>query len=124
MPIINHERQAGSVTILELSGRLFIGEASDQLDQKLQDLMSAGRANLLLDCSHVGGIDSQGIKSLVRGVISAQKRGGQLKLLKLSHRVKEVLQITRLLTVIESFDDEVAALQSFTSQNPSPADPA
>lgn len=124
MSIINNERQAGSVTILELSGRLFIGEASDELDQRLQGFMSAGRVNLLLDCSHVSGIDSQGIKSLVRGVISAQKRGGQLKLLKLSHRVKEVLQITRLLTVIESFDDEGDALQSFSSQNPPRVDPA
>ena len=124
MPIINNERQAGSVTILELSGRLFIGEASEELDQKLQDFFSAGRANFLLDCSHVSGIDSQGIKSLVRGVISAQKRGGKLKLLNLSRRVKEVLRITRLLTVIESYDDESAALQSFSSQNPPPADPA
>lgn len=124
MPIIFKERQAGSVTILELSGRLFMGEASDELDLKLQGLMSEGRVNLLLDCSRVTGIDSQGIKSLVRGVISAQKRGGKLKLLKLSHRVKEVLQITRLLTVIEFFDDEGVALQSFSSQNPTGADAA
>ena len=124
MPIIFKERQTGSVTILELSGRLFMGEASDELDLKLQGLMSEGRVNLLLDCSRVTGIDSQGIKSLVRGVISAQKRGGKLKLLKLSHRVKEVLQITRLLTVIEFFDDEGVALQSFSSQNPTGADAA
>ena len=124
MPIIFKERQAGPVTILELSGRLFMGEASDELDLKLQGLMSEGRVNLLLDCSRVTGIDSQGIKSLVRGVISAQKRGGKLKLLKLSHRVKEVLQITRLLTVIEFFDDEGVALQSFSSQNPTGADAA
>ena len=115
MSIIIKEMQTGSVTILELSGRLFIGEASDELDHKLQDFISAGRVNFLLDCSHVSSIDSQGIKSLVRGVISAQKRGGKLKLLNLSHRVKEVLQITRLLTVIESFEDESAALQSFSS---------
>ena len=112
------------MTILELSGRLFIGEASDELDQKLQGFMSAGRVNFLLDCSHVSGIDSQGIKSLVRGLISAQKRGGNLKLLNLSRRVKEVLRITRLLTVIESFDDEGAALQSFSFQNPPRVDPA
>lgn len=124
MPIITKEMQSGSVTILVLSGRLFIGEASDELDHKLQDFISAGQVNFLLDCSHVSGIDSQGIKSLVRGVISAQKRGGKLKLLNLSHRMKVVLQITRLLTVIESFEDEGAALQSFASAVPPAADPA
>ena len=115
MPLTIKERQAGTVTILELSGRLYVGEASDTLDDKLQALLNAGRVALLLDCSQVTGIDSQGIKSLVRGVISAQKRSGSLKLLKLTGRVWEVLNLTRLLTVIESFEDEEAALRSFSS---------
>lgn len=116
MEAVVKERQAGSVTILELSGRLHIGAAVEELDQKLQRLVAEGRTALLLDCSQVAGIDSQGIKTLVRGVISAQRRGGKLKLLKLTPRVHEVLSITRLLTVIESFDDEQTALSSFSAQ--------
>jgi anti-anti-sigma factor len=109
------ERQVGSVTILSVSGRLFLGAASEELDAKLQSLLAEGRVNLLLDCSDVTAIDSQGIKSLIRGVISAQKRGGQLKIMKSSHRLREVLIITHLLTVIETYDGEDAALASFSS---------
>ena len=116
MEAVVKERQAGSVTILELRGRLHIGAAVEELDQKLQRLVAEGRTALLLDCSQVAGIDSRGIKTLVRGVISAQRRGGKLKLLKLTPRVREVLNITRLLTVIESFDDEQTALSSFSAQ--------
>ena len=115
MSTVGSERKVGSVTILALSGRLFLGEASEELDQKLQSLLAEGKVNLLLDCSDVTGIDSQGIKSLVRGVISTQKRGGRLKLLKISHRLREILIITHLLTVIEAYDSEEAALTSFPS---------
>lgn len=115
MSTVGSERQVGSVTILAISGRLFIGEASEELDAKLQSLLAEGKVNLLLDCSDVTAIDSQGIKSLVRGVISAQKRGGQLKLVRISHRLREILIITHLLTVIEAFDGEEAALARFSS---------
>ena len=115
MSTVRSERQVGSTTILTLSGRLFLGATSEELDEKLQNLLAAGKINLLLDCRDVTGIDSQGIKSLVRGMISAQKRGGQIKLLKISHRLREVLIITHLLTVIEAFDGEEAALATFPS---------
>lgn len=113
MGTVVKECRTGSVTILELSGRLHVGAAAEELDERLQKLITDGRTALLLDCGQVSAIDSQGIKTLVRGVISAQKRGGKLKLLKLTPRVREVLNITRLLTVIESFDDEETALRSF-----------
>ena len=115
MSIIANERQAGGEIILELSGRLYLGESSDELDQKLQGLFNQGKVNLILNCSGVSAIDSQGIKVLVRSVISAHTRGGKVALLKISHRVRDVLTITRLLSVIESFDDEQAALASFPS---------
>ena len=108
-------RQAGKVTILEPSGRLVVGEAANELDQTLQNCIAAGHLALLLDCSRASYIDSQGIQVLVRAVISIGRRGGKLKLLKLSGRVWEVLNLTRLLTVIESFEDEGAALRSFDS---------
>lgn len=109
------EHQAGSVTVLELSRRLTMGSGSEALDEKLQSLIADGRLALLLDCSQVSTIDSRGIRVLVRGVTSIEKRGGKLKLLKVPRRVREVLDVTRLLTVIETFDDEHAALRSFTS---------
>lgn len=115
MGIIAKERQAGGEIVLELSGRLFLGESSEELDQKLQGLFAEGKVNLVLECSGVSAIDSQGIKVLVRSVISAHTRGGKVALLKISPRVRDVLTITRLLSVIESFDDEQAALASFPS---------
>ena len=115
MGIIAKERQAGGVLILELAGRLFLGESSDELDEKVQSLFTEGKVNLVLDLSGVTSIDSQGIKVLVRAVISAHTRGGKVALLKISNRVKEVLTITHLITVIESYDDEQAALASFPS---------
>ncbi len=109
------ERRIGSVTVLELSGRLALGPLCDALDQKLQGLIAVGRPALLVDLSQVSGIDSVGIKTLVRGVMSAEKRGGKLKLLKISPRVREVLNNVHLLGVIECFDDDEAAVKSFAS---------
>jgi anti-sigma B factor antagonist len=107
------ERQVGGITILEIKGRVSLGEGSQALNERLQTLIDQGRLKLLLECSGVTILDSQGISALVRGVISTRKRGGQLKLLKPSSRAHHVLDSTRLLTVIESFDDEAEALASF-----------
>lgn len=107
------ERQVGEVTVLELKGRVALGKGAPALNDKLQTLIDLGRIKLLLQCSEVTILDSQGISSLVRGVISTRKRGGQLKLLKLSPRAHRVLEITHLLTFIQSFEDEAEALASF-----------
>jgi anti-sigma B factor antagonist len=107
------ERRSGPVVILGLTGRLIMGEATDKLDAALRNLIDAGERSLLLDCAGVPVVDSQGIKSLVWGLTSLQKRGGKLKLLKITPRVREVLDMTRLLTVIEAFDDETQAVGSF-----------
>jgi len=107
------ERQVGEVTVLELRGRVALGKGAQALNDKLQTLIDLGRIKLLLQCSEVTILDSQGISSLVRGVISMRKRGGQLKLLKLSPRAHRVLEITHLLTFIQSFEDEAEALASF-----------
>jgi anti-sigma B factor antagonist len=108
-------RQVGKVTILEPSGRLMIGATADDLNQTLQDAITGGSLAVLLDCSQISFIDSQGIKVLVRGAISMERRGGKVKLLRLSPQVRRVLEITRLLTVFESFQDETTALLSFDS---------
>jgi anti-sigma B factor antagonist len=108
-------RQVGKVTILEPSGRLMIGATADDFNQTLQDAITGGSLAVLLDCSQISFIDSQGIKVLVRGAISMERRGGKVKLLRLSPQVRRVLEITRLLTVFESFQDETTALLSFDS---------
>lgn len=110
-----NERKAGAVTVLELTGRLTLGEGSDPLDEKLQRLIAAGCRAVLLDCRRVSAIDSRGIKALVRALTSMQRSGGQLKLLQPGTRVREVLEMTRLHTVIETFDDEPQALESFSA---------
>lgn len=113
MPFALKERRSGPVVVLTLEGRLTMGEATEKLDGALKKLIADGERSLLLDCAGVPIIDSQGIKALVSGVISLEKRGGKLKLLNISPRVREVLDVTRLLTVIETFDDEAAAVRSF-----------
>jgi len=110
------ERQVGAVTVLELNGRLTMGAGSEALYENLRNLIAAGRTSLLLDCRQVEAIDSQGIQTILRGVRLAKDGGGQLKLLKLSPRMYEALRITRLLPILETFEEEDSALRSFASK--------
>jgi len=109
------ERQSGSVTILELKGRLILGAGTEALFETLKSLIAAGRSALLLDCSHVEAIDSQGIQTVLRGQRLAQEAGGKLVLLKVSPRMREALTVTRLLPIIEHYEDEKEALARFTA---------
>lgn len=110
---ITEREHIGPVVLVEMSGRLVMDEGSERLEEELQRRIAAGERALLLDWAGVSVIDSQGLKALVRGVISIRKAGGQLKLLNVPPRVHEVLEMTRLLTVIETFDNREAALRSF-----------
>jgi anti-sigma B factor antagonist len=107
------ERNAGVITILECAARQTAGERANALNDRVQALLAGGRIFLLLDLSQIDNINSQDISALVRSSVSAGKHRGKLKLLKLSPRVRQVLGITRLLTVFEAFDDEAAAIASF-----------
>ena len=107
------ERSAGSVTIVEVDGRITLGQSGDAVEEKLQEIVGRGAQQVLLDLSGVEVLDSRGIKALVRACITLQKRNGQLKLMKLPPRIRQVLQITRLLNVFEVYDDEATALGSF-----------
>ncbi len=109
------ERTAGEVNILSLKGRITLGMGTIVLNGRLQELIGEGRVKLLLECSEVESIDSQGISALVRSVITAAKRGGKVKMLRPSARLRSVLEVTRLIRVIETFDDEASALASFSS---------
>jgi|SRR5579864_4642234 anti-sigma B factor antagonist len=112
MPTITNKRNVGSVTILELGPRFTIVEGSE-VRETVHELLAEGRTSILLDCGQVEFIDSQGIGLLIRTWMSAGK-GGKLKLFSLTPRVREILQITGLLKVMENFDDVGLALQSFS----------
>jgi anti-sigma B factor antagonist len=103
----------GSVLLVELSGRLVFGDGEHGLDEFLQKLIARGERALLLDFASVPAIDSEGIKVLFRNLTSMEKRGGGIKLMNLTPRVRLVLEVTRLLSIIETFDDQEAAVRSF-----------
>ena len=106
-------RQVDGVTIVDLSGRIVLGEGSEILRETLRDLVSRGQKKLLLNLGDVNYIDSSGLGALVSGYTTVTGQQGQLKLLKLTKKVHDLLQITKLLTVFEVFDDETLALKSF-----------
>lgn len=111
--LVIRERLAEGVTILDLEGRITIGSGSEAVNSKLEELIRNGQQRILLNLTNVTQIDSSGIKVVVRNFVSLQKQNGALKLLNPTKHVHEVLKITNLLKVIESFPEEKAALASF-----------
>ncbi len=107
-------RQVGDVTVIDVSGRITLGEGSSALRDALRDIVAKGHKKILLNLGDVSYIDSSGIGELVAGFTSVSNQGGQLKLLGLTKRVKDLLQITKLYTVFEVHDDEAGAIRSFT----------
>jgi len=101
------------VTVLDASGRITLGEGASAFRDKLRELASNGHKKILLNLGDVSYIDSSGIGELVSGFTTVTNLGGQLKLVGLSKRVKDLLQITKLYTVFEVFDDEAEAVRSF-----------
>jgi anti-sigma B factor antagonist len=112
--IIEERERKGKVVIVELSGRLTMGDGHESVSRFLQELVAKGERAVLLDMAGVPMMDSRGIQALVHGFTSLRNRGGMLKLVNLTPRVREVLDYTRLLTVFEAFDDEDAAVKSFS----------
>ena len=107
-------RQVDGVTILDLSGRITLGEGSVTLRDSVRDLLAKGSKNILLNMGNITYIDSSGIGELVDAFTSASNAGGTVKLLGLTKRVKDLLQITKLYTVFDVRDDEAHAVASFT----------
>jgi anti-sigma B factor antagonist len=107
------ERQEGDVTILDLSGKITIGEGSVQLREAVRGLLDGGRKKILLNLGDVAYVDSSGIGELVSSYTTTNNQGGQLKLLNLTKKIQDLLMITKLLTVFETFDNEQAALASY-----------
>jgi len=103
-------RRLDEVTVLDLEGRLILGQATDSLGDCLQELIAKGERKLVLNMKHVTQVDTTGISTIVRAFVSVQRTGGKLGVYHLSERVRMVLDLTRLLNVIPSFADEAEAL--------------
>jgi len=106
-------RQVDGIAVVDVSGRIILGEETKLLRETIQRLLGGGQKQILLNLGEVSFIDSAGIGELVSAFTSVRNRGGDLKLLKLTRRVHEVLQITKLYTVFDIRDDEEAAIRSF-----------
>ncbi len=106
-------RQVDGVTILDLSGRITLGEGSVQLRDAVRDLLSKGQKHILLNLADVSYIDSSGIGELVSAFTTVRNQGGELKLLNLTKKVHDLLQITKLYTVFDVKEDEASAIGSF-----------
>ena len=107
-------RDAGQVTVVDLSGRIVLGDGSALLRKTIRGLLDEQRTMILLNLADVDYIDSSGIGELVSGFTAVKNRSGDLKLLHLTKKVRDLLQITKLYTVFDVFTDESAALRSFT----------
>ena len=106
-------RQVDGVTIVDLSGRITLGEGSVVLRDTIKDLLGKGQKKILLNLGDVSYIDSSGIGELVSAFTSVRNQGGELKLLHLTKKVHDLLQITKLYTVFDVKDDEVSAIKAF-----------
>jgi len=106
-------RQVDGVTIVDLSGRITLGEGSVVLRDTIKDLLSKGQKKILLNLGDVSYIDSSGIGELVSAFTSVRNQGGELKLLHLTKKVHDLLQITKLYTVFDVKDDEAGAIAAF-----------
>jgi len=108
------ERLVGEVTILDLKGKIVINEGDEALRDKINSLIHQNRKKILLNLENVPYIDSAGLGEVVRTYTTVSRQGGQLKLVNLTKRITDLLSITKLLTVFETFDTEPEALKSFS----------
>ena len=109
------ERVVGGVSILDLSGKIVLGEGDIQLKERIKDLLGDGQKRILLNLADVNYIDSAGLGTLIGAYTTVKREGGSLKLVNLTKRIQDLLAITKLITVFETFDSEAEALASFNS---------
>lgn len=107
------ERQAGDVTVIDMEGKITIGEGSVAVRSAIRRLLEEGKKKILLNLAGVSYVDSSGIGELVSSFTTINREGGQLKLLNLTQKIQDLLAITKLLTVFDVYDDEATALNSF-----------
>lgn len=109
------ERVVGGVSILDLSGKIVLGEGDIQVKDRIKDLLGDGQRRILLNLAEVNYIDSAGLGTLIGSYTTVKRDGGSLKLVNLTKRIKDLLAITKLITVFETFDSEAEALAAFNS---------
>jgi anti-sigma B factor antagonist len=109
------ERVSGDVMVLDLKGRVTQGEGDELLKDKVNSLVNQGYKKILLNLADVPYIDSAGLGEIVRTYTTVSRQGGSLKLVNLTKRITDLLAITKLLTVFETFDSETDALRSFSA---------
>lgn len=109
------ERTVGDVTVLDLRGKMTLGEGDELLKDKINSMLANGRKKLILNLEGVPYIDSAGLGEIVRTYTTVSRQGGSLKLLNLTKRIEDLLSITKLLTVFDTFDTEAEAVQSFSA---------
>jgi anti-sigma B factor antagonist len=108
------ERTVSDVTVLDLKGKMTLGEGDELLKDRINSLLADGRRKLLLNLEGVPYIDSAGLGEIVRTFTTVSRQGGKLKLLNLTKRIEDLLSITKLLTVFETFESEPDAIKSFS----------
>jgi anti-sigma B factor antagonist len=110
------ERKIGDVVVVDVSGKITLGEGGDAvLKDKMRSLVQQGQTKLLLNLGDVSYVDSAGLGEIVQSYATVNKNGGTLKLLNVTKRIKDLLSITKLLTVFETYDSEAEAVTSFSS---------
>src|SRR5438105_12401361 len=109
------ERSAGDVTVLDLKGKMTLGEGDELLRDKINSLIQQGRRKVVLNLEEVPYIDSAGLGEIVRTYTTISRQNGSLKLLNLTKRITDLLSITKLLTVFETYDKEAEAIRSFSA---------
>ena len=107
------ERTVGEVTVLDLKGKMTLGEGDELLKDKINSLMNQGRSKILLNLEGVPYIDSAGLGEIVRTYTTVSRQGGTMKLVNLTKRITDLLAIAKLLTVFETYDTEAEALKSY-----------
>jgi anti-sigma B factor antagonist len=109
-------RETADAVILDISGRISLGDALGDLRDSIREALAGDQKNLLLNLAEVSHIDSSGLGQLIGSYATVTNRGGQMKLLNLQKRVNDLMQITKLLTVFEVYTNEEAALRSFAKK--------
>jgi anti-sigma B factor antagonist len=109
------ERAVGDVVVLDLKGKITLGEGDELLKDKVNSLVNQGKKKIVLNLAGVPYIDSAGLGEVVRTYTTVSRQGGSLKLLNLTKRITDLLSITKLLTVFETFDSENEAVRSFSA---------
>ena len=108
------DRDVSGITVIEIEGRIVLGEESNSFREKVKSLLAAGKKKIVLNLANVSYIDSAGLGTLVATFHSARSQGATLKLANLGAKFKEVLQVTKLMTVFDTYDNEAAAVASFS----------